>query len=93
MSAPIYMIRPTPAGSSRDTFATYRMRQATGAAPADPSASETWARMPIAARQWLAVGALGSRGLDVVGKAWADIEPRDRLRIGSEARRIAARLS
>lgn len=89
MSAPAYMFRPTPGGaSSRDTFTTYRMRQALGVI-AKPSAADEWAHMPMAQRQRLATDALGMAGLEVYALAWADIHPRDRMRIGAEARRVA----
>ncbi len=87
MSAPVYMFRPTPGGSSRDTHTTYRMRQALGIIPAQ-SPAETWASLPLATRQQACTRALGHRGLDLYALAWDDIPARDRLRVGAEARRM-----
>lgn len=87
MTAPAYMIRPTPAGSSRDTYATFRMRQALRIIPA-PSPAESWAALPLATRQAACTQALGHRGLDVFALAWESIEARDRLRVASAARRM-----
>lgn len=61
--------------------------------PAEPTAAERWAEIPIAVREWLALQALGSRGLGVVSQAWADIEPHQRIKIGAKARELVGRLA
>lgn len=91
MSAPTYLIRQTPGGSSRDTFATYRMRQALRIIPRK-TAGEVWASLPLATRQRLCTDALGHAGLELYALAWGDIPARERMRIGSEARRVAVAL-
>lgn len=88
MSGPSYMIRPTPGGSSRDTYATFRMRQALRVIPRS-SAAEVWAAQPMATRQRLAHEACGMRGLDLYALAWDAIPARDRMLIGAAARRMA----
>lgn len=92
MSAPAYMIRATPGGSSRDTYATFRMRQALRIIP-KKTAAEVWAALSLATRQQACTGALGISGLDLYAKGWDDIPPRDRMRIGSELRRVAGALA
>lgn len=87
MSGPAYMIRPTPGGSSRDTYATFRMRQALRIIPA-PSPAETWAALPLATRQAACLRALGHRGVDVFALAWESIPARERIKVGAEARRM-----
>ena len=91
MTAPAHYIRPTPAGSSRDTFATLRMREALRIAP-KPTPAEHWASLPMATRQALASQALGIRGLDVFALSWDSIGGHDRLRIIAAASRLAAGL-
>lgn len=92
MSAPRYMLRQTPGGTSRDTYATFRMRQALGIVPR-PAPSENWSHMPLATRQALCSEAIGVRGLELYALAWADIPARDRARIVAAAVRQAEGLA
>lgn len=96
---PQYAILPAesmPGGvvipARRDTREQHRMRQGLryGNTPR-PSADEVWAAMPLAVRQNLCMAVMTVfEARDIHSKAWGDIEPRLRIIIGAEARRVAA---
>ena len=68
------------------------MRKRLRGAPKVDGAAEVWAALPIATRQSLAMRAFGIPGLEVCKKAWTDLQPHERIKIGCEARRIAGAL-
>jgi len=56
------------------------------------SAADIWSHLPLATRQAFCSEALGINGLEVYKRAWEDIPPPLRIKIGATARRLVERL-